>query len=181
MGQAGDARDTAIANPTYAQGFDTVFGNDLGGVSIKDNATVVLNKNLDLPDYFRLHANADGSLTVDIGGLKTVYGDQAQALTQASTQTLNLAQFVDQAQRQSLLSNASLNTILQSVPADVKQQVQAQYLTNQKTIATANAVSAWHRTSRASSTKRRHNKSAFLAVLLCSSRLRLTSSRTMRR
>ncbi|HLG97574.1 MAG TPA: hypothetical protein VKX49_14770 [Bryobacteraceae bacterium] len=133
-----EAYDTGTTNSYFAQSFDQIFKNDFGA-SIKDNATTILNNNLNLPDYFRTHANADGSLSVDIAGLKTVYGDQSQALGQASTQTLNLAQFVDQAQRQSLLSNASLNTILQSVPADVKQQVQAQYLANQKTIATASA------------------------------------------
>jgi hypothetical protein len=133
-----DAYNTATSNAYFAQSFDQIFKSDFGA-SIKDNATTILNNNLNLPDYFRTHANADGSLSVDIAGLRTVYGDQSQALGQASTQTINLAQFVDQAQRQSLLSNASLNTILQSVPAEVKQQVQAQYLANQKTIATANA------------------------------------------
>jgi hypothetical protein len=62
--------------------------------------------------------NRARSLTNEEAGLEDI--------TDASTQTLNLAQFVDQAERQSLLSNASLNAILQSVPADVKQQVQAQ-------------------------------------------------------
>jgi hypothetical protein len=130
----GEAYDTASASTYFAQSFDQIFKNDFAA-SIKDNATTILNTNLNLPDYFRAHANSDGSLSIDIAGLKTVYGDQSQSLTQASTQILNLAQLVDQAQRQSLLSNASLNAILQSVPADVKQQVQAQYLANQKTIA----------------------------------------------
>lgn len=133
-----EAYDTGASNNYFAQSFDQIFKNDFGA-SIKDNATTVLNSNLNLPSYFRTHANSDGSLSVDIAGLKAVYGDQSQALTQSSTQALNLAQFVDQAQRQSFLSGASLNAILQSVPADVQQQVQAQYLANQKTIATASA------------------------------------------
>jgi Divergent InlB B-repeat domain len=134
--QMAEAHDIGTANQYFAQNFDQIARGDLG-VSVADNATTVLNADLTLPDYFRTHANADGSLTVDIDGLKSVYSDQAQALGQASSQTVDLAQFVDSAQHQLMLSNASLRDILNSVPQDTQMEVQALYQANKQVIATA--------------------------------------------
>src|SRR6266568_4331756 len=136
--QMSDAYDIASSNQYFAQSFDQIFEGDFA-VSITDDATTVLNKNLNLPAYFRTHANPDGSLSVDVDGLKMVYGNQSQVLTDRSSQILNLAQIVDQAQRSRLLSSASLQEILQSVPADAKQQLQEQYQSNKQAIADATA------------------------------------------
>jgi hypothetical protein len=137
--QMGEIADIAASNSYFAQSFDQIFSGALG-VSIRDDARTVFNKDLNLPEYFRRSANADGSLSIDVAGLHLVYADQSQRMNQASAGALDIAKFVDQAQRKSLLSNASLRTILESVPADVQAQQRLKYENNEQMIGTAGAA-----------------------------------------
>lgn len=134
----GDSYTAAISNPTFAQNFNQIFASDLQ-VNITDNATTISNTNLNLPDYFRTVVNSDGSLTVDIAGLENVYGQQSTTMTQTASNAVNIAALINQYEQQNIFSNASLNTILQGVSAEAKQQAQQQYVANQQSIATAQA------------------------------------------
>lgn len=138
--QIAELKDIAAANAYFAEKFDEIVQTDMGGVSISDNATTILNRDLDLPDYFRTHANPDGSLSIDIAGLKLVYANKSLAAIEASDRAIDLGIVVHQAQRQKLLSNASLREILESVPDETQKKVREQYEINKMEIAKAAAA-----------------------------------------
>lgn len=136
--EMGSLHDLASSNQSLAQNFDQIFKKDLG-VSIKDDARTILNHDLSLPNYFRNQVNTDGSLSVNLDGLKLVYAAESQRLAQASSKSLDLQKIIDDHQRQSPLSSASLKEILQRVPADVQAQQRALYEENRQLITSAAA------------------------------------------
>jgi hypothetical protein len=136
--QMADAHDIAATNSTFAQNFDQIFHGDLGA-SIKDNAATVLNSNLNIPDYFRVSANVDGTLSVDVAGLKNVYAGQSAVLNLDALAALNLTSQVDQAQQSAMQGGASASQIAQSVPPALRSTVQTKYQAIQQDLATASA------------------------------------------
>ena len=127
LSQMAEAYDIAASNSSFAQTFDQIFQGDLHA-SITSNATTILNSNLNIPNYFKASANADGSLTVDVAGLQNVYLAQSQILlSQDTTAALTLASQINAAQLPLFLSGASESQIQQSPDAATIAASQALY------------------------------------------------------
>ena len=130
--------DAAKTNPALADAADQLFQTTIAA-SVKDNAKEILDRDLDLPEYFHTQVNADGTLTITIDGLKLVARDQFGLLSGVSSAALDDAQAIDVAQQGAWRGHDTPEGVKNTISEAEKQAAKQRYQQNLVTVKKAEA------------------------------------------